>query len=144
MAFGQPAGPPAGTRQLEQLAQLFERAGYATFREARHPFGLNQRQAAGRFTVSEADDLIERLEAAEAVRSGDDPGVAAPHRAMTSATPAVQDVPVAPDATAAGRRAGRARRKVEVLSAFDDYLLVEELERRGWCCIPPISGLDEV
>lgn len=128
MAFGQSAGPPAGQRQLDQLAELLQRAGYATFREARHPFGLNQRQAGGRFTGPEADELIERLEAAEAVRWGDE------HAAPTPTLGAPREgIP---------QKVRRAQQKVEVLSAFDDDLLVEELERRGWCCIPPITGLE--
>lgn len=130
MAFGQPAGPPAGPRQIQQLSELLQRAGYATFREARHPYGLNQRQAGGRFTGPEADELIERLEAAEAVRSVDVPGL----DALAHPTIEASDVPA--------QRAGRVRRKGEVLSAFEDDLLVEELERRGWCCIPPITGVD--
>ncbi len=132
MAFGQPAGPPAGQRQLDHLAELLQRAGYATFREARHPYGLNQRQAGGRFTGPEADDLIERLEAAEAVRWGDGP--AAPVEPV--------EPPVAAN-DAAMPRSRPARRQAEALSAFEDALLVEELENRGWCCIPPITGLDQ-
>jgi hypothetical protein len=134
MAFGQASGPPAGARQLEQLAALLERAGFSSFREARHPYGLTQRQAAGKFTVGEADELIERLEAAEAVQQG----MAAPEPPPSvTATPSVG--PAEPPA----RRARTAQRKVEVLSAFGDDLLVAELERRGWCCIPPISELEE-
>ncbi len=133
MAFGQSAGPPAGQRQLDQLAELFQRAGYASFREARHPYGLNQRQAAGRFTGPEAEDLIERLEAAEEVRWGDERAAPVePPRVTTDLT-----------TDAVTPRLRRAQRKVEVLSVFDDDLLVEELERRGWCCIPPITGVDQ-
>ncbi|MFN7151734.1 MAG: hypothetical protein ACK4V6_19925, partial [Microthrixaceae bacterium] len=91
MAFGQVAGPPAGARQLEQLGALLADAGYASFKEARHPFGLTQRQAAGKFTVGEADELIERLEAAAIVADAtgaDDvePAPSSPARTRTPAT----------------------------------------------------------
>lgn len=137
MAFGQAAGPPAGARQIEQLAELLERAGFSSFREARHPYGLTQRQASGKFTVSEAEELIERLEAAEAVHHGHAPPEPA---AAPTPTPATGDRPAA---SPAARRARSSQRKVEVLSAFGDDMLVAELERRGWCCIPPISTLEE-
>lgn len=132
MAFGQPAGPPASQRQIDQLVELLDRAGFSSFREARHPYGLSQRQAGGRFTVAEADELLERLEAAEAVQQGVAPPPEQPEARSAPSRPA----PAAPQAT-------RAPARVEVLSAFADDLLVAELERRGWCCIPPISTLDE-
>jgi hypothetical protein len=135
MAFGQASGPPAGARQVDHLAELLERAGFSSFREARHPYGLNQRQAAGKFTVGEAEELIERLEAAELVQQGEpapEPPPAAPARRPAESAGA------APSA----QRARKAQRKVEVMSAFTDDVLVAELERRGWCCIPPISDLE--
>jgi hypothetical protein len=138
MAFGQAQGPPAGQRQLDRLAELFERAGYSSFREARHPFGLTQRQAGGKFTVDEADSLIERLEAAEAVAEG----VAAPPAAEPTVPVPARTAP-APASQPSARRAASAERRAAVLSAFDDRLLVDELERRGWCCIPPIDSLDD-
>ena len=61
MAFGQASGPPASAKQIAYLASLLKDAGYETFREARHPFGLTQRQAGGKFTTSEASHLIDRL-----------------------------------------------------------------------------------
>ena len=72
MAFGQAAGPPANARQIEELASMLSENGYDSFREARHPFGLNQRQANGKFTIDEAAGLIQRLEAMATVTSGDD------------------------------------------------------------------------
>jgi hypothetical protein len=136
MAFGQASGPPAGARQVDHLAELLERAGFSSFREARHPYGLTQRQAAGKFTAGEAEELIERLEAAELVQQGE-PAPEPPARVTprAAATPS-RSAPAA-------RLASTAQRKVEVMSAFTDELLVAELERRGWCCIPPISTLED-
>ena len=65
MAFGQQSGPPASSKQVEELLALFESAGYSSFREARHIYGLSQRQAGGKFTRSEADELIARLAAGD-------------------------------------------------------------------------------
>ena len=62
MAFGQAAGPPAPQRRVAELAELLEARGFDSFKEARHPFGLTQRQAAGKFTTGEVDELIDRLE----------------------------------------------------------------------------------
>ena len=61
MAFGQQSGPPASAREVAQLEALLGEAGYSSFREARHIYGLTQRQAAGRFTRTEAAELLERL-----------------------------------------------------------------------------------
>ena len=63
MAFGQVAGPPASQRTVDEIAALLEARGYDSFKEARHPFGLTQRQAAGRFAVAEAEELLARLQA---------------------------------------------------------------------------------
>ena len=80
MAFGQASGPPAPQRRVAELAELLEARGFDSFKEARHPFGLTQRQAAGKFTTGEVDELIDRLEgdaevAAAGVTAGpsDDP-----------------------------------------------------------------------
>jgi hypothetical protein len=128
MAFGQTSGPPAGSRQLDRLAELLERAGFSSFKEARHPYGLTQRQAGGKFTVAEADLLIERLEASEQVA------------ASAEDEPAPTAAPTARRARGVGAaRSTRSARTAELLPAFDDATLVAELERRGWCCIPPIT-----
>lgn len=55
------SGPPASAKQIAYLASLLEKAGYASFREARHPMGLNQRQAGGKFTIQEASTLIDQM-----------------------------------------------------------------------------------
>ncbi len=130
MAFGQASGPPAGGRQVDELAGLLDRAGYSSFKEARHPFGLNQRQAGGKFTADEATELIERLQAAETVQQGD----AAPSPTAPKADRGAVRSSAGPS-SAAPRPPARRR---TTLKDLDDALLVKELERRGWCCIPPI------
>ena len=61
MAFGQSSGPPASAKQMQYLEALVGKAGFSTFREARHPLGLTQRQAGGKFSTNEASALIEQL-----------------------------------------------------------------------------------
>jgi hypothetical protein len=61
MAFGQQQGPPASARQVQELLDLLQEAGHSDFRDARGPMGFTQRQAAGKFTRTEADTLLERL-----------------------------------------------------------------------------------
>jgi hypothetical protein len=148
MAFGQVAGPPAGARQLEQLGALLADAGYASFKEARHPFGLTQRQAAGKFTVGEAEELIERLEAAAIVADANgvddvEPAPSSPARSRTpsadrrTARRAVTSAS-GPTAGASGAVSGN-ERLAQQLTKVPQELIVAELERRGWCCIPPIA-----
>jgi hypothetical protein len=108
MAFGQQAGPPASARQLQELTQLVLDAGHEGLREARHPLGLSQRQAAGRFTRDEADDLISRLQSTD-------------------------EAPPVP-AAAESSRSAAAQKVLRVMPA--DQLAIE-LERRGWTVIPP-------
>lgn len=107
MAFGQQSGPAAGARQIEQLLQRVKEAGFADFREARHPLGLTQRQAGGRFTRDEVDELIERLEM---------PAADASARTALATT----DVAVR-----------------KLLATFEAEQLAFELERRGWIVIAP-------
>jgi hypothetical protein len=108
MAFGQQSGPPASSRQLQELTQLVRDAGHEGLREARHPLGLTQRQAAGRFTRDEAEDLISRLQ-------------------TTDVTPLTPLAPESPKSTAAQ----------QVLRVMPADQLAVELERRGWTVIPP-------
>ena len=135
MAFGQPAGPPAPPRVIDELSELLQRAGFSSFREARHPYGLNQRQAAGRFTVSEAEELLERLTAAETVHSSSEP-VPASDRATPDRAAADRPAPVRAAAPPDERKEAR---RAQLLESFSDAGLAAELERRGWCCIPPIA-----
>ena len=107
MAFGQASGPPAPQRRVAELAELLAQRGYDSFREARHPFDLTQRQAAGKFTVAEADELFALL-SAEGESEGD--GVADERER---------------------------RRQEELVVGLDAEVLATELTNRGWCCIAP-------
>jgi len=132
MSFGQPAGPPATARQLRDLTALVESAGHTGFRDARGPLGLTQRQAGGRFTRDEAEDLIARLEAeaddsSSATPGPDDPTPASTHLATTTAPARSAQPP------AASRRQSLARQ----LERVPEDLLVDELRRRGWSVTPP-------
>ena len=108
MAFGQPTGPPASARQVQELLALLGEAGHSDFRDARGPMGFTQRQAGGRFTRSEADAFIERLRG-------------------TGPTPRE---PV----TAAERRRAE---QVCSLRQMPPELLAGELQRRGWIVMAP-------
>jgi hypothetical protein len=66
MTFGQASGPSASNQQLAEILDLLRQAGFDGFREARHPFGLSQRQSNGKFTRDEALALIDRLANGEA------------------------------------------------------------------------------
>lgn len=112
MAFGQQSGPPATHRQMRDLLELVTAAGHLDLRDARGPLGLTQRQAGGRFTRDEADEVIARLQMEAEVGE-----------ALAPAEPA----PVAPRAAAPPR--SLARVPAEVLAA--------ELQRRGWAVIEP-------
>ncbi len=117
MAFGQPSGPPASFRQLEELTGLLERAGHTDFRDARGPMGFTQRQAGGKFTRDEADAFIERLQADESVGA-----------AEAAAVPAPRPVRAAP----------RARPPTALRDVPSDRLAAE-LQRRGWTVQGPDS-----
>jgi hypothetical protein len=118
MAFGSPTGPPASAKDVARLAELLAAAGFESFKEARHPIGLTQRQAGGKFTRDEVAELIERLE--------------------TGGEGAALDGSPPPERGAPARRPVR-RREEQALSVagVPDELLVGELELRGWTCIAP-------
>jgi hypothetical protein len=113
MAFGQQSGPPATHRQVEQLTSLLKAAGHVDFRDARGPLGLTQRQAGGKFTRDEADDLIARLEAEAEGHDLDTTGAPTPvvDRRDAERTSALQKMPA--------------------------HLLAAELQRRGWVVMEP-------
>lgn len=118
MAFGQPSGPPASAKQLQELLALLHVLGHTDFRDARGPMGFTQRQAGGKFTRDEADAFIAQLhEWAEiAENAGDVP------------TPVV--VPAkssSPKVTAAERS----------LKSVPTEVLAAELQRRGWVVLEP-------
>jgi len=123
MAFGQPSGPPATARQLQTLSTLVEAAGHTSFRDARGPLGLTQRQAAGRFTRDEAETFIERLER-EAEGGGGSHEVGAAQGAVPS--------PARTGAAATGSTS-----LAQQLRRVPEDLLVGELRRRGWTVTGP-------
>jgi hypothetical protein len=108
MAFGQQSGPPASSRQVQQLLDLLRAAGHRDFRDARGPMGFTQRQAAGKFTRDEAATFIDLLEEA------------GPDGEVDRAGP-----PVLPNADEHALR----RMPAEHLAA--------ELQRRGWVVVQP-------
>jgi hypothetical protein len=109
MAFGQPSGPPASSRQLQELLALLQGAGHRDFRDARGPMGFTQRQAGGRFTREEADDYIGRLQSAES-----DP------------------------MTAVEAQGWRQSAQEQLLGRLPAEQLAGELRRRGWMAIEPL------
>jgi len=121
MAFGQQSGPPASHRQVEEIASLLERAGFSSFKEARHIYGLTQRQSGGKFTQGEATELIARLLAGEGELDTE------------QAAEAVESTRISAERTA--KRV--ADKQAEAVAAFPDELLADELVRRGWMCMPP-------
>ena len=118
MAFGQASGPPASARQLDTLARLLEEADLGTFREARHRLGLTPRQANGKFTVGEADELIAQL--TEVAEEG--AAAAGSAEAIVASTRAEDRL---------------ARQRDEILAGMPADALADELTRRGWLCMPP-------
>ncbi len=116
MALGQPAGPPASYRQVQQLTDLILAAGHVDFRDARGPLGLNQRQAGGRFTRDEAEELIARLES-EAEGAG--PEFSAEH---ASPRPLIRP---------------RDTKRAALIASLPDDVLAAELQRRGWVVLEP-------
>ena len=108
MAFGQQQGPPASARQVQELLVLLQEAGHSDFRDARGPMGFTQRQAAGKFTRTEADALLEQLRDQEPV------------------TEAQVEVPI-----------WRRSVQDDVLGQIPAERLAVELRRRGWLVEEP-------
>ena len=109
MAFAQQSGPPASTRQVQQLLTLLQEAGHSDFRDARGPMGFTQRQAGGKFTRQEAAAFIERLEEGDSDKSS-------PPAVRSTASPSVDE---------------------RTLRRIPTEQLAIELERRGWIVIGP-------
>lgn len=108
MTFGQQQGPPATARQVQELLVLLQEAGHSDFRDARGPMGFTQRQAGGKFTRTEAEELLERLQNPE-------PDAAAPI-----------EVPI-----------WRRSVQDDVLGQIPAERLAVELRRRGWMVEEP-------
>jgi hypothetical protein len=114
MAFGQPAGPQASARQIQELLVLLQEAGHTGFRDARGPMRFNQRQAGGKFTRDEVEAFIDQLQAeGDAADTGD--GTPLP----TASTPT---------------RMSAAEKVLQTLPAGE---LAAELRRRGWTVSEP-------
>lgn len=109
MAFGQSSGPAAGSRLVNELMELLNAAGHTDFRDARGPMGFTQRQAAGKFTVAEAEAFIEELQ--EAQHRGEIPDAPPAHPQLSPAEESIRSIP--------------------------DALLASELQRRGWIVVEP-------
>ncbi len=125
MSFGQQSGPPASAKQLSYLLSLVKKAGYQGFRDARHPLGLTQRQAGGKFTGKEASELIDRLLSADAddADAGGDDGLG---RARD-------------DARAAQAADRLLTQQTSLVRGMPAEVLAAELERRGWIGRPTLS-----
>ncbi|HLM65143.1 MAG TPA: hypothetical protein VK306_12655 [Acidimicrobiales bacterium] len=124
MTFGKQSGPPASARQVMYLLDLVVQAGHEGFRDARHPLGLTQRQAGGKFTRAEASELIDRLVAGEG-GAGDESGGGVGDTAASAAA----------EAAAAEARLDAVR--AEALAGMPAEALAAELERRGWQVMAP-------
>lgn len=116
MSFGQSA-PSASPKQIAYLLSLVKQAGHDGFRDGRGPLGLTQRQAAGKFSKSEASTLIDLLLNGEA---SDDDGRGDAHGATT----------ISGERISATERLALDR--AELLRGMPAELLAGELERRGW------------
>lgn len=128
MAFGQQSGPPASRKQMEYLEALVRKTGHDGFRHARHPLGLTQRQAGGKFTKDEASALIDRLLA----RGGDEDGPA-PEGTSGSDDASPSDSQPTGGSPAMVRAAERrAAQRRQALADLPADLLADELRRRGW------------
>ena len=108
MPFGQHAGPPATSRQVDELLELLQAAGHESFRDARGPMRFTQRQAAGRFTRAEADELIDRLQAT---------------------SDAIAEPPAGTEL--------RLSNAEQLLHRLPAEQLAGELQRRGWLVVEP-------
>ncbi len=107
MALGA-TGPAATPKQIAYLEALLEKAGYSSFRVARRPLGLTQRQGSGKFTRQEASALIDRL-----VNGDPEPAVREP----------------ADD--------GADEAMATLLRGVPAQWLADELRRRGWSAEEP-------
>lgn len=133
MAFGQPAGPPATGKQIQQLLALLNAAGHSDFRDARGPMGFNQRQAGGKFTRDEAEAYIAQLEAEAEGGSGAAAEAESAGQSIdtvrSSAAPSVTPRPKGDT--------GKITNAEAALRKYPANLLAAELQRRGWVVMEP-------
>ena len=124
MTFGQTSGPPASAKQVQYLLALVQKAGHTGFADARHPLGLTQRQAKGKFTTREASELIDQL---LAVPGDDDEGSPNDDR-----VPSMMRIDPAAERR---QRVAEERQAIEqdrVVRGLPADVLANELIRRGW------------
>jgi hypothetical protein len=93
---------------VDELLELLQVAGHESFRDARGPMRFTQRQAAGKFTRAEADELIDRLQA-------------------------VSDAMAQPPAETELRLSNAEH----LLRRLPPEQLAGELQRRGWLVVAP-------
>ena len=110
MSFGKQSGPPASDKQIAYLLSLLRTAGHQSFRDARHPLGLTQRQAGGKFSGPEASALIDLLLAGD-------------------------DAPAPDPSDVVSQRVEEER--VAVARGLPADVLADELRRRGWTVVEP-------
>lgn len=122
MAFGQPSGPPATAAQMRELLALVVAAGHTDLRDARGPLQLTQRQAAGKFTRTEAEEFIERLQAE------------AEDQSEVDSAPRVN--PTRHASNAVSRSRPMTGRNVD-LAEVPSEALAGELQSRGWVVMEP-------
>ncbi len=128
MSFAKQSGPPASAKQVKYLESLVEKAGFTGLREARHPLGLTQRQAGGKFSRGEASAMIDRLLAdpmGGAAGGGDVDG---------DGSPVVADGPSGVELSA---REQLENEQAALLRGISAGLIAGELERRGWTVTSP-------
>jgi hypothetical protein len=111
-------GPPASAKQVSYLLALVQKAGHASFADARGPLGFSQKQGRGKFTVADASELIDRLLQDPTGASFD----------------AVEIVRTRKDEIAEQRRLADQGRIVRGLPAD---VLADELRLRGWTVLEP-------
>ena len=121
MTFGQTSGPPASSKQVSYLLSLVEKAGFTSFADARHPLGLTQRQAKGKFTGREASELIEQLLAAPGAQDTED-----------DAPPALLRSDPAAERRQRAAEERQAAEQDRVVRGLPADVLANELIRRGW------------
>jgi len=111
MAFGQQQGPPASSKQVQELLGLLQEAGHSDFRDARGPMGFTQRQAGGKFTRDEADAFLDRL------------------HDMDGEEMKAIEVPI-----------WRRSVQDDLLGQIPAERLAVELRRRGWTVVEPLTS----